>query len=65
MNDFTQQVIELKEQGFFVEDVGSEYGPQFDGRYRWMNSKTGDFQDGDMSYSEVDAWKSCIAYNLK
>ena len=60
--DFTENVINLKAQGFFVEDIGREYGPQFEGQYRWMGPN-GLFQDGDVSYSEVDAWTACINAN--
>lgn len=60
---FTENVINLKAQGFFVEDIGSEYGPQFEGQYRWMGPNEL-FQDGDVSYSEVDAWTACINANL-
>jgi hypothetical protein len=64
MQDFCSKVIKLKAQGFFVQDVGSEYGPQFDGMYRWMSTKSGGFQDGEMSFSEVEAWADCINVNL-
>ena len=60
--DFTKNVINLKAQGFFVEDIGSEYGPQFEGQYRWMGPN-GLCQVSDVSYSEVDAWTACINAN--
>jgi len=63
MKDFCSQVIALKAKGFFVEDMGYEHGPQFDGQYRWMNSKTLDFQDSAVSETEVEAWVSCIKAN--
>ena len=62
MKDFCENVINLKSQGFFVEDMGNEYGPQFDGQYCWMGPN-GLFQDGDVSYAEVEAWASCISAN--
>lgn len=65
MQDFCGLVIKLKSEGFFVEDMGSEHGPQFDGQYRWMNSKTLDFQDSAVSETEVEAWVACINYNIK
>lgn len=63
MADFCSKVINLKAKGFFVENMCNEYGPQFDGQYRWMNSKTLAFQDGDVSYTEVEAWVACIEAN--
>lgn len=49
-------------QGFYVEDMGKEHGPDFAGEYRWMNSATGDFQDFDTSDSEDDAWGDCARF---
>ena len=63
MMDFCSSVIELKAKGYFVEDMGQEHGPQFEGQYRWMNSETLAFQDGDVSYTEVEAWANCIKVN--
>ena len=63
MKDFCSQVIGLKAKGFFVENMGNEYGQQFDGQYRWMNSKTLAFQDSCTSETEVEAWVDCIKAN--
>ena len=55
-----KQQLALK--GYFVEDMGAEYGPEFEGQFRWMNSLTGDFQDFDTSLSEESAWKRADRY---
>lgn len=64
-DDFCSKIIDLKSKGFFIEDVGSQYGQQFDGLYRWMNTETGEFQDGEMSVTELEAWVECIKTNVK
>jgi hypothetical protein len=58
------QIKLLKSRGFYVEDMGKESGPEFKGQYRWMNSKTDEFQDSEESYSKDDAWSQCIEDNL-
>ena len=66
MMDFCSQVIELKAKGYFVEDMGQVHGPQFEGSYRWMrNGNQFEFQDGDVSYTEVEAWVDCIKWVCK
>jgi len=47
---------ELKDRGFYVEDMGQEYGDDFAGQFRWMHHDTQDFQDGESSDSEDAAW---------
>ena len=49
-----QQVTELEQAGYEVEDMGRVYGPGFHGQYRWVNGS--DFQDHDTSDSVGDAW---------
>lgn len=51
-----ERKCQLLNQGFYVEDMGSEYGPEFEGCFRWMNKITDEFQDGDSSYDEESAW---------
>jgi len=53
----TERKAQLTDFGFYVEDMGKEYGPDFAGQYRWMHHHTIDFQDGEPSCSEDDAWK--------
>lgn len=55
---------ELKALGYYVEDMGKEYGSEWEGQYRWMNKITGDFQDSDTSDSEEEAWKDAEGYDL-
>jgi len=52
-------------QGFYVEDMGEEYGSEWAGEFRWMNSVTSDFQDHSTSESEEAAWVECANDNLK
>jgi hypothetical protein len=47
----------LKNAGYIVENMGLEYGSDFEGCFRWMNLLNDTFQDHDVSYSEDDAWK--------
>lgn len=56
------RIAELKAKGYFVEDMGQEYGEGFEGEFRWMN-ENGDFQDGRTSDSEADAWVCADAYH--
>jgi hypothetical protein len=49
--------MELRKAGYRVEDMGAEYGPSFEGQWRFINIVTGDFQDHDTSTSEDDAWQ--------
>jgi hypothetical protein len=65
MADFCSKVIALKAQGYTVEDMGSEHGPQFDGCFRWLHKESMQFQDGDFSMSEMEAWAQCIRANQK
>lgn len=51
-----ERIEELKSAGYVVEDMGAEYGAEFAGQYRWMNTVTGDFQDWGTSESEAEAW---------
>lgn len=57
-----KQIEALKAAGFYVEDMGAEYGDEFKGQFRWMNDKSGDFQDHDVSFSESEAWAECVFY---
>jgi hypothetical protein len=45
----------LMANGYRVEDIELEYGPEFKGQWRWLH-KSGQFQDADTSSSSVDAW---------
>jgi hypothetical protein len=47
---------ELARKGYFIEDMGVEYGLEYEGQFRWMNSRTNEFQDYEASYSINDAW---------
>jgi len=54
----------LTEQGFYIEDMGEEWGPEHAGRFRWMNSITGEFQqDWDWSSTPTRAWEVCVIDN--
>jgi len=59
---FQETKAKLISQGFYVEDMGQEYGAEFAGEYRWMNSVTNDFQDHDTSESEEAAWIECVKH---
>jgi hypothetical protein len=49
---------ELTRKGYYVEDMGAEYGPEWKGQFRWMNNIAADFQDDDTSFSVEDTWDS-------
>lgn len=51
-----ERKAQLMSRGFYVEDMGKEYGDYFAGEFRWMHHDTQDFQDGDTSDSEDAAW---------
>ena len=50
------QKAELAALGYVIEDMGQEYGPEFEGAFRWLNTQTDDFQDGAESWSIDAAW---------
>ena len=52
----TTRIAELESLGYYVEDMGVEYGEEFDGQFRWVNDEIDEFQDADMSCSVEDAW---------
>jgi hypothetical protein len=51
-----QRKRELKDKGYYIEDMGLEYGPEWAGQFRWMRSNPSDFQDYGTSYSTEEAW---------
>ena len=55
------EIAELQRLGYKVEDLGAEYGSSFEGRFRWINVRTGQFQDDEESYSEAAAWNRAKA----
>ncbi len=56
------RIAELKKKGYYVEDMGKG-DKSFAGQFRWMNSKTGDFQDSETSNSENEAWSEADQYD--
>lgn len=57
-----EQKAKATDLGYYVEDMGKEYGNEFAGQFRWMNKfDHDDFQDYDVSYSENDAWKELFS----
>lgn len=57
-----ERKAELTAKGFYVEDMGAEYGEDFAGEFRWMNDATGEFQDDDTSDSADEAWAKADKY---
>ena len=53
----TQKQI-LNSAGIYIEDMGSVWGKDFEGQYRWMNKDNDDF--GEIEYSEEDAWAAAF-----
>lgn len=49
---------ELTAAGYVIEDLGAEYGPQFEGMFRWLNSTHPRNWDGYgcECFSEDEAW---------
>ena len=52
----TTRIAELESLGYYVEDMGVEYGEEFEGQFRFVNDDLDVFQDADTSCSESDAW---------
>ena len=52
----TERKEELAAKGYFIEDMGSQWGSEWVGQFRFMNSKTNDFQDYETSCSTEEAW---------
>lgn len=57
-----QQKQELERRGFYVEDMGAEYGVEWSGHFRWLHP-SGQFQETDPSCTAEDAWESCFEQN--
>jgi hypothetical protein len=58
-----ERKAQLIDRGFYVEDMGKEYGEDFAGQFRWMHHDTQDFQDGDTSDSEDAAWAEASRFD--
>ena len=55
------QKQQLIEAGYTVQDLGKDYGQEFNGTYRWwLNDE--EWQDAEESFSEDDAWLSAWYY---
>ena len=63
-NITTERQVELESLGYYIEDMGEEYGEEFEGEYRWVNDEIGEFQDTDMSCSIEDAWVQANYFEL-
>lgn len=51
-----ERIEELKALGYTMEDMGEEFGADWEGQYRWFHDATEQFQDHDTSLSEAEAW---------
>ncbi len=51
-----ERKTELETLGYFIEDMGDEYGPEYEGQYRWFNLLTGEYQDWVISSTLNEAW---------
>jgi hypothetical protein len=59
-----ERKAELSAKGFYIEDMKAVWGEGWwDGSFRWMKKGSDEFQDGDVSSSEENAWKVCDAYD--
>ena len=54
---------ELTKAGWYIEDMGEEWGPDFADQYRFMHKHDED-TFGDIQYSMEDAWDDCCQYQL-
>ena len=59
----TERKAELTAKGFYIEDMGKEWGSEWEGAFRWMKKDSHEFQDGCESWSEESAWRSCDEYD--
>lgn len=54
--------LALRAAGYKVEDMGVEYGAAFNGRFRWINIRRGDFQEeSEMTPTADGAWAAAKA----
>lgn len=54
-----ERKAELTAKGYYIEDMHAVWGEGWwSGSFRWMMKDSDEFQDGDVSDSEEDAWKS-------
>jgi hypothetical protein len=58
-----ERKAQLIDRGFYVEDMGKEYGYDWAGLFRWMHHDTQDFQDGEPSDSEDAAWAEASRFD--
>lgn len=60
-----ERKAELEAAGYSIEDMGAEWGADFGGQHRWLNSRlTGD-TFGVIQYSEADAWADADQFEVK
>jgi hypothetical protein len=57
-----EQIAALQAQGYYVEDMGAEWGAEWAGKFRWMKRDSDEFQDWDTSDSEAEAWACLVEY---
>lgn len=59
---------QLEALGYTVEDMGKEWGSDFAGQYRWMNSAheaDGGDGFGVVQYSEEAAWEDAAQFEAQ
>lgn len=56
MRDATRKAV-LTKIGYYVEDLGANWGDEHTGSYRWVNDLNDTFQDTQESYRVEDAWQ--------
>lgn len=62
-----ERIAELKAKGYFVEDMGQEYGEEFAGQYRWMllDPDQGVVDFDIVGYSEACAWERADSFDVQ
>lgn len=52
-------IAQLSRDGYSVEDMELEWGPDYRGQYRWIHT-SGEFQDWGTSDSAIAAWADAL-----
>lgn len=52
-----ERKADLESAGYYVVDMGTEYGEGFQGQFRWEVKDSDLFQDWGTSDSPEDAWE--------
>lgn len=60
-----ERKAELIAAGYLIENMGAEWGADFEGQYRWLNGRHEGDGYGNIMYSEEEAWADASQFEPK